>query len=315
MQKFGIDVSYHQGKIDFSKIKGKVDFVIIRAGYGNALANPKQVDKCFEDNYAGCKKYGIPCGAYWYSYATSVEDAKKEAESCIAQLKGKKFEYPIYFDLEEKTQFAKGKTVCNKLVQAFCDTLSKAGYYAGLYMSRSPLQTYISKSVAKKYPLWIAEYNSKCNYDGDYGMWQCSSKGVILGIAGNVDVNYCYVDYPSKIKKAGKNGYKVAAKKSISTIASEVIAGKWGDGAERKAKLKAAGYDYAKVQAEVNKKLASKTATKASYSTYTVKAGDTLWDIAKAKLGDGNRYKEIKELNGLKTDVIKAGQKLKIPAK
>ena len=74
-------------------------------------------------------------------------------------------------------------------------------------MSRSPLQTCISSDVAKKYTLWIAEYNSKCNYAGSYDMWQYSSKGKISGISGNVDMNYCYKDFPAAIKNGGLNGY------------------------------------------------------------------------------------------------------------
>ena len=205
--KKGIDVSIHQGKIDWSKVKGNVSFVILRAGFGDALAYPKQIDSTFEYNYKGCKDNGIPCGVYWYSYANSVESAKKEAKACLSVIKGKKFEYPIYFDLEESAQLSRGKTFCDSIVKAFCSEIENAGYYAGLYMSRSPLQTCISSDVAKKYTLWIAEYNSKCNYAGSYDMWQYSSKGKISGISGNVDMNYCYKDFPTAIKNGGLNGY------------------------------------------------------------------------------------------------------------
>lgn len=199
----GIDVSVHQGNIDWSKVK--VDFAILRAGYGDAINYPKQIDDMFERNYKGCKDNNIPCGVYWYSYAQSVEAAKQEAKACLKVIKGKKFEYPIFFDLEESSQFSKGN--CDSIVKAFCGEIEKAGYFAGLYMSRSPLQTYISSDVAKRYTLWIAEYNNKCNYSGSYGMWQYSSKGKVSGINGNVDLNYCYIDYPSVIKKAGLNGF------------------------------------------------------------------------------------------------------------
>lgn len=207
MKRFGIDVSTHNGNIDWGSVKGHVDFAIIRAGYGNALAYPNQVDNTFERNYNGCKANGIPCGVYWYSYADSVEDVIREAKSCIAQIKGKKFEYPIFFDLEESAQFARGTAFCDSLVKAFCGELEKTGYWAGLYISRSPLQNYISAAVASRYALWVAEYNDKCYYDGDYGMWQYSSTGGVSGVGGNVDCNYCYVDYPAKIKAKGLNGY------------------------------------------------------------------------------------------------------------
>ena len=203
----GIDVSVHQGNINWTKVKGNVSFVILRAGYGDAISYPNQVDNTFEKNYKGCKDNGIPCGVYWYSYAQSVEAAKQEAKACLKVIKSKKFEYPIYFDLEEQSQFNKGKNFCNSIVKAFCTEIENAGYYAGLYMSRSPLQTYISSDVAKKYTLWIAEYNSKCNYSGTHDMWQYKSTGKISGISGNVDMNYCYKDFPTAIKSAGLNGY------------------------------------------------------------------------------------------------------------
>lgn len=209
----GIDVSKWQGNIDWSKINN-VDFVIIRAGYGREIS---QKDETFERNYAGAKAAGLNVGAYWYSYADSVEDAKKEARVCIEVLKGKQFEMPIYFDLEEKKQFDKGKQFCSELVKAFCNELEKAGYFAGLYISRWYLQNYITEDVAKRYALWIAEYGTKLNYVGQYGMWQNSSTGAISGINGNVDTDICYVDYPSIIKKGSFNGFG-----KVSNTASSV---------------------------------------------------------------------------------------------
>lgn len=205
MAKKGIDISQYQTNVDFKKVKASgIDYVIIRAGYGRFV---KQKDPLFESHYAGAKAAGLDVGVYWYSYALSVEDAKLEAQTCLSVIKGKRFEYPIYFDLEENNQFAKGRSFCDSLVKAFCGEIEKAGYFAGLYISRSPLQQYISASVANKYALWIAEYASKCNYDGAFGMWQYSSTGKINGINGNVDCDHCYVDYPAKIKNAGLNGY------------------------------------------------------------------------------------------------------------
>lgn len=204
----GIDVSKYQGNIDFEKVKNDgIKFVIIRAGYGKYT---KQKDECFDENYKRAKAAGIPVGAYWYSYAESAEDAVNEAKACIEVIKGKKFEYPIYFDMEEQKQFAKGKAFCDSLVKAFCTELEKSGYFAGLYISRSPLQNCISEDVAERYALWVAEYADKLNYGGSYGMWQYSSKGKVKGVSGNVDMDCCYTDYPDLIKKGGFNGYKKA---------------------------------------------------------------------------------------------------------
>lgn len=196
MIRNGIDVSEHQGSIDWEKVKGKIDFAILRAGYGRYI---EQKDSQFERNYSECKRLGIPCGAYWYSYAGSVEEAREEARICLQILKGKKFDYPVYFDVEEPKPLNSGKV--NDIIVAFGKAIEEAGFFAGLYMSRSPLTTYVSKNVQGRFTLWIAEYNSKCNYSGDYGMWQKSSGGTIEGIKGYVDLNECYKDYPKIINK------------------------------------------------------------------------------------------------------------------
>ena len=202
----GIDVSWYQGDIDFAKVKASgVKFVIIRAGYGKYIT---QKDPYFEKNYKNARAAGLDIGVYWYSYATSVADAIAEAKTCMTIISGKSFEYPVFFDLEERAQFSRGRNFCDSLVNAFCGELEKCGYFAGLYISRSPLQSYISSSVAKRYTLWVAEYASKLNYSGDYAMWQYSSNGKISGINGSVDCDNCYVDYPSIIKNGGFNGYK-----------------------------------------------------------------------------------------------------------
>lgn len=101
----GIDVSQYQQGVDFKKVKAAgIDYVIIRAGFGK-YANQK--DPCFENHYKAAKAAGLKVGAYWYSYAATVEEAKAEAQTCINAIKGKTFEYPIYFDLEERSQFAR----------------------------------------------------------------------------------------------------------------------------------------------------------------------------------------------------------------
>lgn len=216
--KKGIDVSQFQGTVDYNKVKASgIDFVIIRAGYGKYV---KQKDPCFDMNYNNAKKAGLNVGVYWYSYADTEADARLEAKACLEVIKGKTFEYPIFFDLEEAKQFAKGSAFCNSLVKAFCSELEKAGYFAGLYISRSPLQQYIIKDIADKYALWIAEYSSCCNYYGTYGMWQYSSSGRVPGINGNVDMDYSYVDYPEKIRSKGLNGFPKPTVKSKPTLDS-----------------------------------------------------------------------------------------------
>lgn len=222
----GIDVSEYQGSIDFQKAKKQIDFVIVRAGYGRVAS---QKDKYFEENYKNARAAGLKVGAYWFSYADSAEDARREAQACMEVIKGKKFEYPVYFDIELKEQFDKGRQFCSDLVTAFCTELEKAGYFTGFYISRSPLQSFITPEVAKRYALWVAEYGEKLNYNGQYGMWQYTSSGEVDGISGRVDLDYCYVDYPEKIagmadkepSKPTETVYTVKAGDTLSSIAAK----------------------------------------------------------------------------------------------
>lgn len=205
--KKGIDVSRHQGNINWGHVN--TDFAIIRAGYGREVS---QKDAQFENNYAGCKSNGIPVGCYWYSYALDVEDAKKEAKACLEVIKGKTFEYPIYFDVEEADQAKLSKSTMSAICKAFCDELEKAGYWVGIYSYASFLKAHISSDVRTRYAVWVAHTDvAKPNYDSNYGIWQYSHTGRMNGIQGNVDMNYCYLDYPTNIKNAGLNGFKKAS--------------------------------------------------------------------------------------------------------
>lgn len=255
MAKKGIDVSVWQGDIDFSKVKASgIDFVIIRAGYG--IGNK---DRWFEENYRKAKAEGLSIGAYWYSYANSKSEAVEEARTCKSVLTGKQFDYPIYFDLEEKSQLARGRTFCDALISSFCNEMENGAYYAGFYTSLSVANNLVSESICNRYALWLAQWNNSCSYKGNYGLWQYSSRGQVRGISGNVDMNYAYIDYPSIIKQGGFNGYGKQVtntkqnNKSIDDIAREVIEGQFGNGDKRKRNLEKAGYDYKVVQSKVNK--------------------------------------------------------------
>lgn len=199
----GIDISRYQGSPDFSKVKSEVDYVIVQIGYGKYSS---QIDSQFKYNYTNCKKNNIPVGGYWYSYARSVDEARLEARACLEAIRGMRFEYPIYYDLEEGLG-SLGRSLVSNIAIAFCTELEKNGYFAGIYISRSPAQSYLTDDVCKKYTLWLAEYGSQLNWSGPVGMWQYSSAGRVSGINGNVDMNYCYEDYPTLIKTAGLNGY------------------------------------------------------------------------------------------------------------
>ena len=199
----GIDVSEYQGNINWSHVKADgVKFAILRAGISH------RVDNQFANNYAECKSNGVPVGAYWYSKATTVEEAKQEAQDFLAALKGKTFEYPVYMDLEEQSQFALGKEKCSELVDAFLTVLEQAGYFVGLYCSTYYLSNYITDSIRNRYAVWVAQYNDSCTYSGNYGIWQ-SGIGTIYGIDGDCDIDHGYIDYEKIIKNAGLNGFSI----------------------------------------------------------------------------------------------------------
>ena len=188
----GIDVSYHNGTIDWKKVKqSEVEYAIIRCGYGTNDKN--QDDKKWEENVKGCIDNNIPYGVYLYSYADTVEKASSEADHAIRLLQGKKFKYPVYYDLEEEAIRKKlSKTEIVNIAKTFCNKLSAKGYTVGIYANKDWFTNYLTDSCFNNWTKWVAQYNTVCNYQGKYDMWQCSSTGRVPGISGNVDLNYSY---------------------------------------------------------------------------------------------------------------------------
>lgn len=201
----GIDVSVHNGSINWQKVKNAgIQFAILRAGYGRELS---QKDARFEENYRNAKAVGIPVGAYWYSYAMSEDEARLEADVFLSVIKGKQFEMPVYFDLEEKKQFDLGKEKVSAIMRAFLEKVEKAGYFVGLYGSASSLTTHTADDIKSRYTIWLAHWTEQTNYSGAYGIWQYSSEGKVNGISGNVDIDICYNDFPTIIKNKKLNGF------------------------------------------------------------------------------------------------------------
>lgn len=203
MEQRGIDVSKYQGVIKWNRVK--TDFAILRAGFG---CSERQEDPQFERNYLCAKAAGIPVGAYWYSYAMRVTEAREEAQACLQVLKKKQFEYPIYIDMEDACQSNLDKAALTKICEAFCDTLEKAGYYVGVYANSSWFTHKLDHArLASRYTIWLADYRAGYNKTLKRDMHQYSNRGVMAGISGNVDMNSCTRDFPAIIKKAGLNGY------------------------------------------------------------------------------------------------------------
>ena len=210
----GIDVSKWQGEIDWNKVKAAgVKFAMIRLGYGSADGNSCGLDGWFERNVANAVKAGVNVGCYFYSYATSVAAAKKEAAFVVSVLQKYKgvFTYPVAFDLEDKTQQSLGRSALTDMVIAFGDTIEKAGFYCSLYSNLDWLKNRLDDSRLKCFDHWLAQWASAPSYTGAFGMWQNSSKGSVNGISGNVDTDIAYKDYPSIIRGAKLNGFTSAS--------------------------------------------------------------------------------------------------------
>ena len=230
--KTGIDVSKHNGVIDWAKVKAAgVEFAIIRAGYGKVIS---QKDAQFERNYAGANEQGIPVGAYWFIGPNCITKADGEADAArfLKLLKGKQFEYPVYVDIEPPLKPANRKYNTDAVI-AFCEYMEKAGYYTGVYGSTySTFQSLVDDSRLTSYAHWVAQYANSCTYWDNYGIWQYTSDGYVNGIGGRCDMNYCYVDYPSKIKAKGMNGFKksttTTTKPKADTLALLKVDGVFG---------------------------------------------------------------------------------------
>ena len=205
--KKGIDLSYHNGTIDMSEVKlSGIEFIILRLGYRK---KENHIDKKFYENYNKAIQLGIPVGVYIYSYALNTSDALKEAKFVIDTVKNLKLEYPIFIDMEDADNYKSKKNVnystCIDICETFCNYIENCGYYVGIYANLDWLNNKINDSRLDKFDKWVAQWSKSCTYKKDFGMWQYSSKGSILGINGNVDLNYALRDYPSIIKNTKLN--------------------------------------------------------------------------------------------------------------
>lgn len=193
----GIDVSEHQGRIDWNAVKASgIDFAILRVGFG-APSWGGRVDYQFNRNISECERLGIPYGVYIYSCAFDNQQAADEASMVINCLSGHNPRLPVYYDLEDNSIIANGRqTGIASRAQVFCNRISAAGYEPGIYANLNWFNNILTDSVFKSssWDHWIAQYNSQCDYTGNYSFWQYKSNGKVPGINGNVDMNYAYVD-------------------------------------------------------------------------------------------------------------------------
>lgn len=200
---YGMDVSQHNGKINFKKAKRDgIEFVFIRVGYTGYTKSSfsLNLDKKYKTYIKDATKAGLKVGVYWYSQSTKVSEAKKEAKALLKAIKGYSITMPVVFDYEfadtkkgrlDSAKLSKTNMTANAL--AFLNTVSNAGYDACIYASENFLGEHLyANQISSSFKVWLANYSSKTNYKGDYEFWQHTAKGRVSGMRGNVDINFWY---------------------------------------------------------------------------------------------------------------------------
>ncbi|MCD8131355.1 MAG: Ig-like domain-containing protein, partial [Lachnospiraceae bacterium] len=195
----GIDVSSHNGSIDWSAVANSgVSFAIIRCGYRGYGSGVLVEDSRFRANIQGAINAGVKVGVYFFSQAITSTEAVEEASMVLQLVSGYSLSYPIYIDVEYSNSSHDGRadslSVSERtaIVKAFCQTVVNSGYSAGIYANKTWLTSFLDMSQLSSYKVWLAQYASAPTYSGSFHMWQYSSTGSIGGISGNVDLNLWY---------------------------------------------------------------------------------------------------------------------------
>lgn len=192
----GIDVSVHNGIIDWKKVKTLIDFAILRIGYGDNVKN--QDDKKFYENLKGCIDNNIPFGVYLYSYATNREHLDSEIMHTKRILESMNIKpFCVYFDMEDSTTEFLGKETLTEYALTYCREIKKLGYKTGVYANQNWFNNFLDckRIYDDGNSIWCAKYsNNEPNIPAEYDIWQYTSDGFIDGIEGRVDKNYMYKD-------------------------------------------------------------------------------------------------------------------------
>ena len=187
-----VDLSEWNGDIDFNKVKKSgVTCVILRAGYGK---DDNQEDNKFNEYYRQAKNAGLNVGAYWYSYATTIDAAKAEVRNCMKTIRGKEFDLQVFLDVEEYRQAVLPRRTLTDIISTFCDGIKGYGFDVGMYSAKSMLvDSAYPDELASKYLIWMAAPNNSYNELPSFvDIHQYSWTGSVDGIRGDVDLNYIY---------------------------------------------------------------------------------------------------------------------------
>lgn len=201
VSRVGIDVSSHQGQIDWTQVRGAgVDYAVIRVGYRGYTDGELHEDSMYYQNIEGALAAGLDVGVYFFSQATSTEEARKEAMFVLDRLGGYDVRYPVYFDWEgiaeggARTDGMDGEQMTRCAI-AFCDNIETYGYTAGVYFNQSYGYSSFRLRDLLDYEFWLAEYQDTQSFLYEVQMWQYTYEGSIPGVDTIVDLNLCYHDY------------------------------------------------------------------------------------------------------------------------
>lgn len=298
----GVDISYCQQGLDYEKLKADgIKFAIIRASYTGTGSHKQGTDSLLNRHVNGCISQGIDYGFYHYSCATSVEEAKREAQYIVQAIKEFPLpKYPVFFDAEEAQIAAKGKKATTEIALAFINEVEKLGYPSGIYANPSWMETYLDKTkIMNSADIWLAHWVSQSNYNYGQKMWQ---NGLRYSAGMQIDSDICFVNYPQETSKWYEDHGKTLIspeKKTLEEIVQEVWEGKWGCGQQRYNDLIAAGYDYYTVQDLIEKQIKEKQDGKNAIkvgSKVKIKQGATTYTGGKLASFVYNRTHIVTEL-------------------
>lgn len=256
-----VDISEHQNPvaIDYNKFAKDIDGAILRSSITTFDEDAETGEKTYylrrdltvDSHYQNLNARNVPIGFYHYSRATNVAEATMEANYVLDYVRGKNVSLPIFLDMEDNMRQAKvSREELSSVASTFLDIMKRNGYVAGIYSYPHFAKTHLSKEVRNRGNFWIADYDGVgfTGYtDTEFDIWQYTHKGRVDGFSGNLDKNALYRDYPLLIK--GKS------RKNYDELIQEIIDGHWSFGKEREKRLRYAGYNYQKVQSDVDKKL------------------------------------------------------------
>ncbi len=300
MNTKGVDMSVFQLGVDYNALAAEgARFSIIRAGIANSE------DTALNVHVIGCLNAGIDVGYYWYSYARTVDEARREARECVKAIsRYPRPGYPVFFDAEQiDIANALGKNAMTEVALAFIREIEDSGYPSGIYANPSWIETRYNKKrlIESTDNIWLANWTwdpdvpSKYQYGQKMWQWGITTAESTTGRTINIDADISFVDYPAITAQ----WYAERDKKTVDELALEVINGLWGNGEERRERLTAAGYDYDAVQARVNELLKEMENDPKTTDEIAI-------EVIQGKWGNGEERRERLTAAGYDYNVIQA---------